>query len=68
MGTRSVVIVGGGIAGGALGYCLAEAGLDITVLERSAAYTDRVRGELIHAWGVAEAQRLGLDTTLLAAG
>jgi menaquinone-9 beta-reductase len=60
-----VVIVGGGIAGSALGFALASDGLDVTILERSARFTDRVRGELMQAWGVAETKRLGLDAVLV---
>ncbi len=40
-----VVIVGGGIAGNALATMLARAGTAVLVLERSAVYRDRVRGE-----------------------
>jgi 2-polyprenyl-6-methoxyphenol hydroxylase-like FAD-dependent oxidoreductase len=63
-----VVVVGGGIAGGALGTVLARAGRSVLVLERATEYRDRVRGEWLAPWGVAEAQRLGLYDTLLAAG
>jgi 2-polyprenyl-6-methoxyphenol hydroxylase-like FAD-dependent oxidoreductase len=47
---------------------LSRAGKAVLVLEREAAYRDRVRGELLQPWGVAEAQRLGLHAALLAAG
>ena len=60
-----VVIVGGGIAGSALGFASASEGLDVTILERSSRFTDRVRGELMQAWGVAETNRLGLDAALV---
>jgi 2-polyprenyl-6-methoxyphenol hydroxylase-like FAD-dependent oxidoreductase len=63
-----VVIVGGGIAGSALGAVLATAGLDVLVLERQRIYRDKVRGEYMHPWGVAEMLRLGLEEALLAAG
>lgn len=63
-----VVVVGGGIAGSALGAVLARAGLAVHVLERATAYRDRVRGEWLSPWGVVEAQRLGLYETLVAAG
>ena len=66
--TFDVVVIGGGIAGNALAAVLARAGKTVLVLERSAVYRDRVRGEAFHAWGVAEARRLRLYETLLAAG
>ena len=63
-----LVVIGGGIAGNALAAVLARAGKAVLVLERSPAYRDRVRGEVFHAWGVAEARRLGLHEVLLHAG
>jgi 2-polyprenyl-6-methoxyphenol hydroxylase-like FAD-dependent oxidoreductase len=62
------VIIGGGIAGNALATVLARAGKAVLVLERSTAYQDRVRGEYLQPWGVAEARRLGLHEVLLRAG
>jgi flavin-dependent dehydrogenase len=59
-----VVVVGGGIAGSAL----APSGLSVLVLERQVEYEDKVRGEFMQAWGVAEMLRLGLADTLFAAG
>jgi len=55
-----VVIVGGGIAGGTMATVLARNGLEVSVLERETTYPDRVRGEWIAPWGVAEFKRLGL--------
>jgi 2-polyprenyl-6-methoxyphenol hydroxylase-like FAD-dependent oxidoreductase len=63
-----IVIVGGGIAGGALATVLARAGLSVVVLERELAHIDQVRGEFLALWGVAEASQLGLLDTLIAAG
>lgn len=63
-----VVIIGGGIAGSALSTQLTPAGLSVLVLERQTQYRDKVRGEFMHAWGFAEAMRMGLDDTLRAAG
>ena len=68
MDEYDVVIVGGGIAGSALASVLAPRGLRVLVLERQTAYRDKVRGEFMVPWGVAEAVELGLDETLLAAG
>ena len=63
-----VVVVGGGIAGSALACGLASAGLDVLVLEASLEFEDRVRGESMQAWGVAEARALGVEDVLLGAG
>ena len=63
-----VVIVSGGIAGSALALVLARRGTNVAVLERQQDYADRVRGEYMHPWGVAEAQQLGLVDVLLGAG
>jgi 2-polyprenyl-6-methoxyphenol hydroxylase-like FAD-dependent oxidoreductase len=68
MPAPEVVIVGGGIAGPALAIVLARAGRSVLLLEQSEAYVDRVRGEWIAPWGVAETRRLGIYDTLLAAG
>lgn len=55
-----IVIVGGGVAGGGLATVLARAGLDVTVVERTSRYIDRIRGEFVHAWGVREMIQTGL--------
>lgn len=54
------VVVGGGIAGGTFATVMARAGASVLLLERQSDYRDRVRGELIWPWGVAEVQRLGV--------
>jgi 2-polyprenyl-6-methoxyphenol hydroxylase-like FAD-dependent oxidoreductase len=68
MQNPDVVVVGAGIAGGAIATALARGGLEVVVLERTLQHEDRVRGEYMHPWGVAEVQRLGLYDELLAAG
>lgn len=55
-----VITVGGGLAGASLAFGLAQAGLQVLVLEREERFKDRVRGEQIHPWGVAELESLGL--------
>lgn len=55
-----VAIIGGGIAGSSLAIVLHRMGLDVHLVERSAAFRDRIRGETIHPWGVAELRALGL--------
>lgn len=63
-----VVIIGGGIGGSALAAVLAQAGIATTILEKSTIHIDRVRGEWIAPWGVAETRRLGLYDLLRKAG
>jgi 2-polyprenyl-6-methoxyphenol hydroxylase-like FAD-dependent oxidoreductase len=63
-----VVIVGAGVAGGAMGTRLARDGFSVLILERTQVHADRIRGEWLAPWGVAEAMQLGLFDELLAAG
>jgi 2-polyprenyl-6-methoxyphenol hydroxylase-like FAD-dependent oxidoreductase len=63
-----IVIVGGGIGGGALATVLARNGMEVVIVERETAYPDRVRGEFVAPWGVAEFKRLGLLELLYAHG
>jgi len=55
-----VVVVGGGLAGSSTASLLARSGLDVLVLEREAAFRDRVRGEWLAPWGILELEALGL--------
>lgn len=63
-----VAIVGGGIAGSALASALARDGFDVLLLERQTVYRDKVRGEVINCWGVAELLQLGLEEAILKVG
>jgi len=63
-----LAIVGGGIGGSALAIVMARAGARVLLLEKSTAYEDRVRGEWIAPWGVAETKRLELYDLLRRAG
>src|SRR5262245_60303856 len=63
-----VVVVGSGIAGGALATVLATAGLQVLTLERQREYHDHVRGEILWPWGVRVARLLDVEQTLLGAG
>jgi 2-polyprenyl-6-methoxyphenol hydroxylase-like FAD-dependent oxidoreductase len=63
-----VVVIGGGIGGASLAYGLAVGGLGVVVLEATVEYRDRVRGESMMPWGVAEARTLGVEHVLLDAG
>jgi 2-polyprenyl-6-methoxyphenol hydroxylase-like FAD-dependent oxidoreductase len=55
-----VVTVGGGLAGAALAKGVAARGARVLVLEREREFRDRVRGEALAPWGVAELATLGL--------
>lgn len=64
----AVTIIGSGIAGSALAFALARAGIPVLVLERTEQFADHVRGEYMHPWGVAEAIQLGLHGDLIESG
>jgi 2-polyprenyl-6-methoxyphenol hydroxylase-like FAD-dependent oxidoreductase len=63
-----VVIVGAGIAGGALATALARGGKSVLLLDKSVVHKDIVRGEFLVPWGVEEATKLGVLDILLDAG
>src|SRR5437763_511449 len=55
-----IIMVGGGLGGSALAGAMAQQGARVLVLERELQFKDRIRGELLLPWGVAEAQALGI--------
>jgi 2-polyprenyl-6-methoxyphenol hydroxylase-like FAD-dependent oxidoreductase len=55
-----IVMVGGGLGGATLARVMAAAGKRVLVLERTASFQDRVRGEVLVPWGCTEARQLGL--------
>ena len=63
---RSVGVVGGGIAGGAIAARLAKAGHAVTVLEQEQVFTDKVRGEGMVGWGFEQIVNLGLESIVTA--
>jgi 2-polyprenyl-6-methoxyphenol hydroxylase-like FAD-dependent oxidoreductase len=67
-GTYDIITVGGGVGGATLAKAMAEQGARVLVLERERQFKDRVRGEFIAPWRVAEARELGIDTLLCGAG
>ena len=58
--TYDIITVGGGLGGAALAKVMAEHGARVLVVEREKQFKDRVRGEAMLSWGVAETQALGL--------
>ena len=59
-----LIVIGGGVAGAALAAGMATGGARTLVLESEESFRDRVRGEAIMPWGVAEVRLLGLETVL----
>lgn len=47
---------------------MAEHGARVLALERETQFRDRVRGETVHPWGVAETRRLGIFDLLASTG
>jgi menaquinone-9 beta-reductase len=59
-----IITVGGGIAASTMAKAMTERGVKVLVLEREKKFKDRVRGEAIVPWGVAEANELGIGSLL----
>jgi 2-polyprenyl-6-methoxyphenol hydroxylase-like FAD-dependent oxidoreductase len=60
-----VVTVGGGMGASALAIAMARSGARVLVLEKETKFRDRVRGEAVAPWGVAEARELGIADVLV---
>ena len=60
--------MGGGIGGSTFAKTMADYGVDVLVIERESTFRDRVRGEWIAPWGVAEAKRLNVYNTIINSG
>jgi 2-polyprenyl-6-methoxyphenol hydroxylase-like FAD-dependent oxidoreductase len=58
--TYDIITVGGGLGGSALAIAMSRAGKSVLVLENDVEFRDRVRGEQVTSWGVAEAKELGI--------
>lgn len=63
-----IIVVGGGIGGSSFATVMARRGVKVLVLEKELRFRDRVRGEFLNPWGVAEARDLGLLETFREAG
>jgi 2-polyprenyl-6-methoxyphenol hydroxylase-like FAD-dependent oxidoreductase len=68
MADYDLITVGGGLAGSAVAKVMADAGARVLMLEQERRFRDRVRGEALVPWGVAEARTLGLEAALLEGG
>lgn len=68
MADYDIVTVGGGIGGAAIAKAMAARGYRVLVVERETQFKDRVRGEWMAPWGVAEAKELGVYEALMEAG
>ncbi len=60
-----LITVGGGLGASALAISMARRGARVLVLEKELQFRDRVRGEALAPWGVAEARELGIADLLL---
>ena len=64
-----IITVGGGLGSCAVAGAMARKGARVLVLEAETAFRDRVRGEALMPWGVAEARDLGIyDAIMESAG
>jgi 2-polyprenyl-6-methoxyphenol hydroxylase-like FAD-dependent oxidoreductase len=59
-----LIVIGGGVTGSALASRMASAGARVLIVERESGFRDRVRGEALQPWGVAEARKLGIADIL----
>jgi len=55
-----LIVVGGGLGGSSLAASVAKHGARVLLLEREQQFKDRVRGECVMPWGVAEAIQLNV--------
>ncbi len=65
-GIYDIITVGGGLGGATLAKAMAEHGARVLVLEREKQFKDRVRGEVVAPWGVAEVKALEIYDLLRA--
>ncbi len=59
-GGVDLLVAGGGLGGATLAKVMAERGARVLLVERERRFADRVRGEVLQPWGVAEARALGV--------
>lgn len=66
--TYDIVTIGGGLGGSSLATVMARRGARVLILERTGQFKDRIRGEGMSPWGVAEAKELGIYGLLRSVG
>src|SRR5262249_29891807 len=59
-----LIAIGGGLGSSSLAIAMARKGARVLVLEKETQFRDRVRGEYLAPWGVAEAVELGIADLL----
>lgn len=62
-----LIVIGGGVTGSSLASRMASSGARVLVVEREEKFHDRIRGEALQPWGVAEVHKLGVAEPLRSA-
>src|SRR4051794_11452890 len=62
--TYDLIVVGGGVAGSSLAARVSASGVRVLLVERDSQSADRVRGEALQPWGVADVRKLGVAEVL----
>ena len=60
-----LAVVGGGLGGSSLAMSMARHGARVLVVENQPQFRDRIRGEVMHTWGVVEALALDICQPLI---
>ena len=59
-----LIVIGGGVTGSSLACRMASSGARVLIVEREEKFHDRIRGEALQPWGVAEVHKLGVAEPL----
>ncbi|MEZ4499186.1 MAG: FAD-dependent monooxygenase [Thermomicrobiales bacterium] len=66
--TFDIVVAGGGMSGSLFAGVMARTGANVLLVEKEEHFRDRIRGESVFPWGVAEIDRLGIRDVFDRAG